>query len=239
MTQEHLIRNRKSEAGFTLVELAVVLIIIGLLVGGVLKGQELIDSTRLKTTISQIDDIRLAVQSFQDKYGAFPGDISNPSNVLPDCAATPCSTAGDGNSRIDAGVLGAAPGTTEASRAFIHMSRADLLRSMDAADTYLEAKIGGEFWVGYSTGTARSAGGTITVRQGHYIVLNGSAGSNTAEAGQGITGAQAAQIDRALDDGDPATGTVYGVGDTTDCISTGGGYIENSSAADCSVYIAL
>lgn len=238
MEQIALTAQRKDEAGFTLVELAVVLIIIGLLVGGVLKGQELIESARMKSTLSQIDDIRLAVQAFQDKYGAYPGDITNPNNVLPDCTATPCSTAGNGNSRIDNGTstLGSTP-AGEVAVAFTHLSKADLIKSMSATDTFLDAKIGGVFWVGYSAGTARSASGTIPVRSGHYIVLSGDSASNAAETGKGLTGSHAAQIDRALDDGNPATGTVYGVGGTN-CLS-GGTYVENSSAPDCSLYIAL
>ena len=60
--------------GFTLIELAIVLVVIGLLLGGVLKGQELIESARARNIISQLDSIKAAYYAFQDKYRAAPGD---------------------------------------------------------------------------------------------------------------------------------------------------------------------
>ena len=62
------------QAGFTLVEIAIVLVIIGLLLGGVLKGQSLIDSARVKNIIQQSTSLTSAVNAYQDKYRALPGD---------------------------------------------------------------------------------------------------------------------------------------------------------------------
>ncbi|MES3021137.1 MAG: prepilin-type N-terminal cleavage/methylation domain-containing protein [Pseudomonadota bacterium] len=62
------------QAGFTLVEIAIVLVIIGLLLGGVLKGQGLIDSAKVKNIIQQSNALSAAVNAYQDKFRALPGD---------------------------------------------------------------------------------------------------------------------------------------------------------------------
>ncbi len=64
--------------GFTLVELAIVLVIIGLLVGGVLVGRDLISSAEIRAQISQIEKYQTAVNTFKVKYGSLPGDIPDP-----------------------------------------------------------------------------------------------------------------------------------------------------------------
>ena len=65
------------QQGFTLVEIAIVLVIIGLLLGGVLKGQEMIKSAKVKAQMQQVDGISAAFNTYQDKYGALPGDDAN------------------------------------------------------------------------------------------------------------------------------------------------------------------
>src|ERR1035438_736619 len=64
--------NRQS--GFTLVEIAIVLVIIGLLLGGVLKGQELINSAKVKNFATDFRNIPLFIYGYQDKYRSLPGD---------------------------------------------------------------------------------------------------------------------------------------------------------------------
>lgn len=64
-------RNQK---GFTLVEIAIVMVIIGLLIGGILKGQEMIQNAKVKRVVKQADEMRAAVMTFYDKYGQLPGD---------------------------------------------------------------------------------------------------------------------------------------------------------------------
>jgi prepilin-type N-terminal cleavage/methylation domain-containing protein len=64
----------RKQSGFTLIEIAIVLVIIGLLLGGVLKGQELITSARVRNLISQQDGIKAAYFGFLDRFRALPGD---------------------------------------------------------------------------------------------------------------------------------------------------------------------
>jgi len=86
------------QRGFTLVEMAIVLIIIGLILGGVFKGQELIDSARVRSLSTDVSGIRAAWYSFQERYRSIPGDFSNAQSQI-DSA----STQGNGNGRIDDG----------------------------------------------------------------------------------------------------------------------------------------
>jgi prepilin-type N-terminal cleavage/methylation domain-containing protein len=66
--------RQQAQRGFTLVEIAIVLVIIGLLLGGVLKGQGLIDSAKVKNIIQQSNSLSAAVNAYQDKFRALPGD---------------------------------------------------------------------------------------------------------------------------------------------------------------------
>ncbi|MBI2319897.1 MAG: prepilin-type N-terminal cleavage/methylation domain-containing protein, partial [Betaproteobacteria bacterium] len=67
------------QQGFTLVEIAIVLVIIGLLLGGILKGQEMITQAKIKNLINDFNGISAAMYSYQDRYRALPGDEINAS----------------------------------------------------------------------------------------------------------------------------------------------------------------
>ena len=87
----------RKQQGFTLIEIAIVLVIIGLLLGGILQGQSLINSARVRNLISQEDGIKAAFYGFQDRYRALPGDFVQ-------IALIPGATQpGNGNGQIEAG----------------------------------------------------------------------------------------------------------------------------------------
>jgi prepilin-type N-terminal cleavage/methylation domain-containing protein len=67
----------RNQSGFTLVEIAIVLVIIGLLLGGILKGQEMINQAKIKNVVSDFNGIASALYGYQDRYRQLPGDDSN------------------------------------------------------------------------------------------------------------------------------------------------------------------
>jgi prepilin-type N-terminal cleavage/methylation domain-containing protein len=71
------IRNQK---GFTLVEIAIVLVIIGLLIGGILKGQSMIRNARVKSLVNDMENLKAAIYTYQDRYGMLPGDENDPNS---------------------------------------------------------------------------------------------------------------------------------------------------------------
>jgi prepilin-type N-terminal cleavage/methylation domain-containing protein len=237
------ISGRKGESGFTLVELAIVMIIIGLLIGGILKGQELIANAAVTSTVAQVKGMESAISTFDDKYNALPGDITNVNNRLAGCAAAPCNVSGNGNGRIDTPALGTFPAVNqEGGVAFIHLAAADLITGIDVAagiaafgSALPEANIEGGFWIGHTQTGASSGLAAGSLRPGHYLVLNED--PITAGAATGITTTQAGRIDRKLDDGDPAAGDVWGVG--TGCIAAGIYNESTDAGADCSMYIRV
>ena len=67
---------KRKQTGFTLVEIAIVLVIIGLLLGGILKGQEMITQAKIKNVVADFSGISAAYYGYQDRYRAIPGDDS-------------------------------------------------------------------------------------------------------------------------------------------------------------------
>jgi len=154
----------QKQTGFTLIEIAIVLVIIGLLLGGVLKGQELITSARVRNLISQQDGVKAAFFGFQDRFRAFPGDYTGAVVNIPNISTAACNAGvGNGNGRIEAG--------TEARLAWEHMSKAGFIAgtftcaASDSATTtpvnpygiYLQVVYDGVY--GASTGTSPNTGG--------------------------------------------------------------------------------
>ena len=101
----------RKQSGFTLIEIAIVLVIIGLLLGGVLKGQELIQSARVRNLISQQDGVKAAYFGFLDRFRALPGDYSKASTTIAGVAA---GSNGNNNGQIQSIADGS--GLTNTSR---------------------------------------------------------------------------------------------------------------------------
>jgi prepilin-type N-terminal cleavage/methylation domain-containing protein len=96
------------QAGFTLVEIAIVLVIIGVLLAGVLQGQEMIDNARIKSIVSTMRGIQAGMNGYVDRFQTLPGD-----ETVANMAARGWTvTAGAAAAAANNGVLVAAPATT-------------------------------------------------------------------------------------------------------------------------------
>lgn len=117
-----------SAHGFTLVELAISLVVIGLIVGGTLRGREMIRSAQITSTIAQIKSFDAAASTFRDTYGALPGDLKKPALRVPHCDFAPCNIDGNENGKIDFYGSVHAGSDVEPFNFFPHMQKADLIK---------------------------------------------------------------------------------------------------------------
>ena len=91
---------KRMQSGFTLVEIAIVLVIIGLLLGGILKGQEMITQARIKNVVNDFNGITAAYFSYMDRYKAVPGDDPNAAQRWPGGGGIPAALNGGSNGQI-------------------------------------------------------------------------------------------------------------------------------------------
>ena len=206
------------QTGFTLVEIAIVLVIIGLLIGGVLKGQELINSAKVKNLAQDFRSIQTILYAYQDKFRALPGDDGRaPSHVCP--SATPaCTSAGNADGTINGNWDDAVTANTESIYFWQHVRFANL--ATGATDTtdlnFLPSNgIGGRIGI-QSGGTTAPLG-----IPGNYVICSA-----------GIPGKLIRQLDNTLDDGDPSTGSMR-IG-----ITTAGPAVNIANLDDDAVYVA-
>lgn len=127
----------KSQSGFTLVELAIVLILIGILSAGVLQGYEMIESSRRTATIKQIEAYRGAFSVYYNTFQFLPGDNPAAQALLPKCSTAQNCFNGNGNRAIGIAQLNWAnnvyndtPVNTENTQVWSHLIAADLIEGV-------------------------------------------------------------------------------------------------------------
>ena len=113
--------RRRAQSGFTLVEIAIVLVIIGLLLGGVLKGQELIENGRVKSAAADMNGITAAYNSYLDRYRKLPGDDGPVATLTARGASWTGMAAGNNNGIVNVTAAQAFTGGGEGATFFRHL----------------------------------------------------------------------------------------------------------------------
>ena len=184
----------QKQNGFTLIEIAIVLVIIGLLLGGVLKGQELIQSARVRNLISQQDGIKAAYFGFLDRFRAVPGDYNQANPNIANVAGT---SNGNNNGRIEAS--GAGGGAIDEHIAvWEHLSKAGFI---NGSYTYA---------AGNETTTTAATNPYARYLRLIYDTAYGTgtpAARHNLKTGNQVPSDILAEIDRKIDDGNPVGGT--------------------------------
>jgi len=213
---------KRQQSGFTLVEIAIVLVIIGLLLGGILKGQELINSAKVKNLANDFRVIPTYIYAYQDKYKALPGDDAQATTHLTPPAGVTI-TNGNGNGVID-GSLFAATGETFQFWQQVRLANLAAGPSNTTDPAYLPTNaVGGQLSVSSMSTTASPAQPWITGMTGTYQVCS-----------KGILGKFAKQLDIQMDDGNTATGSLQVVLDTQ--AASGGTAVATASVDDATPY---
>ena len=204
--------------GFTLLEISVVLMVIGLLIGGIIMAQSLIRSSKVQTIVQDVAAYQGAIAQFKQKYGAIPGDMANAGNYW----STVSSGNGDGHITLD---------TTSPYEQFLvwqHLADGGFI-----SGSYTGTSVAGAAQAAYYCAPGVNCpGGSITQSQayflqyynststtyhwlqppGHYLIVGNSVATVATDSTEYpgyplLTAAEAFSLDSKVDDGLPGLGT--------------------------------
>ncbi len=219
---------KKKQRGFTIVELAIVVMIIGLATGAVIMGARMITNSRLVATYMQVQTVSTSLKAFTDKYRAMPGDMPNATTRLSNCDNIPAGSCTNGNGNNVIGPVDQPIFVDQAGAAYdenrlfwYHLTSADLI----IHEINIHAPVSTPTW-GLTNPAAPADGGFNVISMtgstndmpndflsGVYIVWqmtptgDASAAENTI-----VTPRDAEYLDQKFDDGRPLTGTIRGRG---------------------------
>lgn len=186
--------TQSRQQGFTLVEIAIVLVIIGLLIGGVLKGQEMITNAKVTKVENDYKGISAAILAYQDRYGVLPGDDPAASTRFP--GVWTAADNGNGNGVIQ-GAWNSTNNTQESRKMWKHLRGAGFIKGpVDrTAASYQQP--------------TNAFGGIIGFEQGMWNLPG-----NVVVFGA-LPGKIAQILEARGDDGNPSQGSIQGNGTAT------------------------
>jgi prepilin-type N-terminal cleavage/methylation domain-containing protein len=187
-----LTNSMKAQSGFTLIEIAIVLVIVGLLLGGVLQGQQLIENSRVRAAVNDFNGVPAAAFSYNDRYRRFPGDDGDLNTIQARGGAWANVTAGgNNNGNLDGAInLTFAP-TGELLGFFQHLRAAGFIPGNPAT-------------IGAAALPQNPFGGLIGVNSS---AIQGMPAGVNKICMNNVGGAAALALDGRLDDGVPNTGS--------------------------------
>lgn len=200
---------KNSQKGFTLVEIAIVLVIIGLLLGGVLKGQELITQAKIKNVANDLNGMAAAIYGYQDRYKKFPGD-DNGATVR---WVNPAATNGTGDGQIAGEFNGNAAGV-ESREFWQHLRLSGFVGGDTATKDQPNNSVGGIVGVQTNTGAAGA------IELAGLVVCTSNLPGKIANA-----------IDAQFDDGVSSRGVVRGYTQAGSVVADNGANPSRAAAA--------
>lgn len=206
---------KSAKKGFSLIEVAIAIVVIGLVVGLGLKGKELIHTAKLNSVVEQVNAFRMATQMFTDKYSAIPGDFNNAKEMI------------DSSLENGAGIS-SVTSVADAKRFWKHLVASGLL-SIELVNGFPVSKLGGYYSVSTNVGG----------HDGAWIILSKGTSNNSSFLGI-ISQEDAYVIDKKYDNGIPSSGEIRTLRVSgNNLVSIGQKYDLKSKKADCIIMFRL
>jgi prepilin-type N-terminal cleavage/methylation domain-containing protein len=215
---------KRNQTGFTLVEIAIVLVIIGLLLGGILKGQEMITQAKIKNVVADFSGVSAAYYGYQDRYKAIPGD--DPGALARWATASPAVVSGNGNGVVSGTYNNAGAACTTAVEAcewWHHLRQAGFVAGSGASQPF------------------NALTGILGVQTGDGVAATGPTLLNAA-GGNGFVGLIACSanlpdkiaiaVDTQMDDGASNLGTVRALLQTAPNPNIGAALVSTAAYAE-------